>query len=94
MTGEITLRGAVLPVGGLKEKFIAAHRAGIKKIIVSRKNEDDIDEIPINVKRDLEIIFVDSINDLLQIVFGKMSISYFDNRLNPPQIELNEMTHS
>jgi ATP-dependent Lon protease len=70
MTGEITLRGAVLPVGGIKEKIIAAHRAGLKKIILSKKNERDLIDVPEEVKRDLEFKFVEKVTELLQEVFS------------------------
>lgn len=65
MTGEITLRGAVLPVGGIKEKVIAAHRAGLKVIHLPKKNEKDVDEIPPEVRNDLEFHFHE---DMLRIV--------------------------
>lgn len=64
MTGEITLRGLVLPIGGLKEKSIAAHRSGIKKILIPRENERDIDDIPQEVKDNLEIVVVSSIEEV------------------------------
>ena len=57
MTGEITLRGRVLPIGGLKEKVLAAHRAGIKRIIVPERNRHDLDEVPEEVKAELEFVF-------------------------------------
>jgi ATP-dependent Lon protease len=66
MTGEITLRGSVLPVGGIKEKVLAAQRAGIKKIILSRENEEDLKEIPKEVSETLEFILVDTIEDVVR----------------------------
>jgi ATP-dependent Lon protease len=65
MTGEITLRGRVLPIGGLKEKMIAAHRGGIDTLIIPRENEKDLVEIPPNVKRNLEIVKVDHMDEVL-----------------------------
>ncbi|HSO89407.1 MAG TPA: endopeptidase La [Draconibacterium sp.] len=66
MTGEITLRGTVMPVGGIKEKVLAAHRAGIKKIILSRENREDLDEIPEEVRNDLEFVLVESIEEVVK----------------------------
>ena len=66
MTGEITLRGRVLPVGGIKEKVLAAHRAGIKKVMLPKENKRDIDEIPANVKRNLEFILVEHMDEVLK----------------------------
>jgi ATP-dependent Lon protease len=65
MTGEITLRGQVLPIGGLKEKLLAAHRGGIKKVIIPSENEKDLKEIPENIKADLEIVPVKWIDEVL-----------------------------
>ena len=65
MTGEITLRGRVLPIGGLKEKMIAAHRGGIEKILVPKENEKDLADIPNNIKRNLEIQFVEHMDEVL-----------------------------
>ena len=66
MTGEITLRGKVLPVGGIKEKVLAAHRAGIKKIVLPLDNKKDITEIPQNVRRRLEIVYVEHMGQVLK----------------------------
>ncbi|MDD4601860.1 Lon protease 1 [bioreactor metagenome] len=65
MTGEITLRGRVLPVGGIKEKVLAAHRLGIHTIIMPKENQRDIDEIPANVKRHLEFVLVEHMDEVL-----------------------------
>ncbi|MDT8902333.1 endopeptidase La [Selenomonadales bacterium 4137-cl] len=65
MTGEITLRGRVLPVGGIKEKVLAAHRVGIKKIVMPKENKRDMDEIPVNVKRSLEFVLVEHMDEVL-----------------------------
>jgi ATP-dependent Lon protease len=70
MTGEVTLRGAVMPVGGIKEKLIAAHRAGIRKILLPRFNEKDLKELPPEVRSDLEVTLVDHVAEVLQLVFG------------------------
>ncbi|HZP45144.1 MAG TPA: endopeptidase La [Candidatus Binataceae bacterium] len=69
MTGEITLRGKVLPVGGIKEKVLAARRAGIKTVILPRRNEHDLDDIPPEVRAEMEIVFVDTIDDVLAHAF-------------------------
>ncbi|TCI01618.1 endopeptidase La [Corallincola luteus] len=67
MTGEITLRGEVLPIGGLKEKLLAAHRGGIKRVIIPHENARDLEEIPNNVKQDMEIHPVRWIEDVLEL---------------------------
>ncbi|WP_373777514.1 endopeptidase La [Glaesserella sp.] len=67
MTGEITLRGKVLPIGGLKEKLLAAHRGGIKTVIIPKENEKDLEEIPDNAKQALEIHAVETIDEVLAI---------------------------
>ncbi|MGF7117904.1 endopeptidase La [Methanobacterium oryzae] len=66
MTGEISLRGAVLPVGGIKEKVLAAHRAGIKRIILPKDNEKDLDDVPEDVRGELEFIFAETVEDVIK----------------------------
>jgi ATP-dependent Lon protease len=69
MTGEITLRGLVLPIGGLKEKVLAAHRAGLKVVIHPRRNEKDLDDVPEEVRRELKFVPVDRVEDVLAVAF-------------------------
>jgi ATP-dependent Lon protease len=71
MTGEITLSGLVFPVGGIKEKVLAAHRAGIKRIVLPKKNEAVVEEIPEEVRNDLEIILADNIDEVLDATLEK-----------------------
>ncbi|WP_093796816.1 endopeptidase La [Sporomusa acidovorans] len=66
MTGEITLRGRVLPVGGIKEKILAAHRAGIKQVMLPKENKRDLDELPANVKRSLDFVLVEHMDEVLK----------------------------
>ncbi len=70
MTGEVTLRGAVMPVGGIKEKLIAAHRAGIERVILSRRNEKDLREVPAEVRSALKIDLVDTAAEVLKLALG------------------------
>jgi len=71
MTGEITLRGAVLPIGGVKEKVLAAHRAGVKTIIMPKWNRKDLEDIPAKVRRDITFHFVDDMMEVLRIALEK-----------------------
>ena len=71
MTGEITLRGQVLPVGGIKEKVLAAHRAGIKTIIMPKWNEKDLEEIPKKIQKDIQFHFVEKMMDVIRLALEK-----------------------
>jgi ATP-dependent Lon protease len=74
MTGEITLRGEVLPIGGLKEKLLAAHRGGIRTVVIPYENEKDLAEIPENVKTNLTIKSVRWIDEVLEIALQTMPV--------------------
>ena len=69
MTGEITLRGRVLPVGGVKDKVLAAHRAGIREIVLPSDNRNDLEEIPDDVRASLVFHFADHVRDVLAVAF-------------------------
>ena len=73
MTGEISLRGNVLPVGGIREKVLAAHRAGIRTIILPAKNEPDLEDVHESVRNDIHFILVSTIDEVIDAVFGKTS---------------------
>lgn len=85
MTGEISLRGSVLPVGGIKEKVIAAHRAGVREIILCRKNEKDLRDVPDEIKKDLKFHFVTHIDEVLRITLGVEFPSVEVTGFVPPQ---------
>jgi len=70
MTGEITLRGRVLPVGGIKEKVLAAKRAGITTVVLPKRNEKDLVEVPENAKKEMKFVFVEKVDEMLPVVFG------------------------
>src|SRR6188474_1334080 len=81
MTGEISLRGRVLPIGGLKEKTLAAHRAGVKRVLVPERNKADLDEVPKEVRDELEFVFVHKLDEVLEAALESMpqpSQSYLD----------------
>jgi len=71
MTGEVTLRGLVLPIGGLKEKLLAAHRAGIEKVLIPIDNKKDLAEVPDSIKKNMEIIAVKNVDEVLKIALTK-----------------------
>jgi ATP-dependent Lon protease len=75
MTGEITLRGLILPVGGIKEKVLAAHRAGIKTVILPQRNEKDKPDIPEEIRNDLNLIFVKRMDEVLAAALEEIDSS-------------------
>jgi ATP-dependent Lon protease len=88
MTGEITLSGLVFPVGGIKEKVMSAHRAGIRRIILPARNEGDLEDIPEDVRRELEIVPVSRINEVVDAALERLVAS---PPPSPPSLEaMNE----
>jgi ATP-dependent Lon protease len=83
MTGEITLRGKVLPVGGIREKVLAAHRAGIKKVLLPAENEKDIEEIPPNVRKKLEFVLIHDVKEALEHALIKNEDGTFGKKQEP-----------
>ena len=72
MTGEISLRGLVLPIGGVKEKVLAALRAGIKTVMLPRKNEKDLEDVPVDARARLEFVFLDKVEDAVKHAIGEL----------------------
>jgi ATP-dependent Lon protease len=66
MTGEITLRGRVLPIGGIKEKVLGAHRAGLRRVLLPRRNEADLDDIPADLRKQMQLVLIESIDEVLR----------------------------
>ena len=79
MTGEITLRGRVLPIGGLKEKSLAAHRAGVKMVLIPSDNVKDLSEIPANIKKDVTFMPVDNMEAVLKLALVTYSVPRADD---------------
>ena len=74
MTGEITLRGKVLPIGGLKEKVLAAHRAGLRRVLIPARNEADLDDVPAELREEMELVLVESIDQVLEAALPGLEI--------------------
>ena len=89
MTGEITLRGNVLPIGGLKEKVLAAHRGGIKAVVIPEENKKDINEIPQTVLKSVELILVSHMDDVLKraLVVSDPDALFDHRELDDPSAE-------
>ncbi len=87
MTGEITLRGEVLPIGGLKEKLLAAHRGGITEVIIPKENERDLEEIPANIIQDIKIHPVQWIEQVLEIALTERPVPIIDNLVETKESE-------
>ncbi len=71
MTGEVTLQGRVLPIGGVKQKVLAAHRAGLKEVIVPKRNEGDLDDVPDAVREELTFHLAETVDDVLSIALER-----------------------
>ena len=83
MTGEITLRGKVLPIGGVKEKLLAAHRAGMKEVILPKENEKDLQDIPQDILESMKVDLVETMDEVLQIALERLPV---------PQGQVSEMS--
>ena len=70
MTGEVTLQGKVLPIGGVKQKLLAAHRAGLREVILPRRNEPDLDDVPESVRAEIEIHLVSTVAEVLSLALS------------------------
>jgi ATP-dependent Lon protease len=75
MTGEVTLQGRVLPIGGVKQKVLAAHRSGLKEVVLPVRNEGDVDDVPEQVREELAIHLADDVSDVLSIALERTEAS-------------------
>ncbi|MCX7837950.1 MAG: endopeptidase La [Anaerolineae bacterium] len=94
MTGEITLRGRVLPVGGIKEKVLAAHRAGIKTVILPRRNEKDLDDLPDDVRKEMTFVLVDNVTEVFNAALMPTPIQPISDNGDAPEEEEEEKTRA
>lgn len=84
MTGEVTLRGRVLEIGGVKEKVIAAHRAGIKTVVLPKDNKKDMEDVPKNIQKDIKFVFAERLEDVLKVALGKWPLVKMQKNLKSP----------
>ena len=94
MTGEITLRGNVLPIGGLKEKLLAAHRAGIKRVIMPERNKKDLIDVPEQVKNEMEFFFVKRMDEVLPLALTEMPEKFDQPATVPAVVVTPPTTHA
>jgi ATP-dependent Lon protease len=87
MTGEITLRGKVLPIGGVKEKMLAAHRAGIKTIVLPKDNQKDLTDIPANIKEEFTVHFVESMDEVLKIALTRAPLPLLEETVGDEKFQ-------
>ena len=98
MTGEVTLRGRVLPVGGIKMKILAAHRAGLKTVILPKRNEKDLEDVPTEVRNTMDFVLVDRIDEAIEAALlptkdsSDVADSHFDGILSRPEIEFSPVS--
>ena len=100
MTGEVTLRGRVLPVGGIKMKILAAHRAGLKTVILPKRNEKDLEDVPTEVRNTMDFVLVERIDDAIEAALLPIkdspdaADSHLEQIMSRPQIESVPVTAS
>jgi ATP-dependent Lon protease len=90
MTGEISLRGLVLPVGGIREKVVAAARAGIKRVLLPARNRKDYDEIPAEVRRSIEFIWLETVDDAVAAALEAPAVRPNSEAINPQDAVASE----
>ena len=95
MTGEISLRGKVLPVGGIKEKCLAAHREGVRRVVLPSKNKKDVVEIPEQIRNEMEIILVDRLEEALDAVLeGGLEFGFDETKRALPPFKSGDIESS
>ena len=86
MTGEMTLRGQVLPIGGLKEKTLAAYRAGIRTLILPKQNQKDMEEIPEEIKKRISFVFLETVDEVLELALDKAKKNNQSRSAHPSEL--------